>query len=159
MKSFKHHITEVMDKPAKWKEFSSSLKKKKAEFTIGDVRYEITLLFAYTNRTDTGPGSKEEIKSMSVEFSVGDVGGVSKGQGQKHDITGSGNAGKVFATVIDYVKDAVKKDKVLARIFFMGKEQSRQRLYKAIAQRFEKMGLVKNVNTTKGYIIQMDVIK
>tara|TARA_R110000744_G_C18992366_1_gene520729 strand:+ start:99 stop:554 length:456 start_codon:yes stop_codon:yes gene_type:complete len=134
MKSFKKYITEVLDRPLKWKEFTKQPTAREASFDVGEYGYNIRVLIP--------KNAPNMMKTIGVEFTLGSEGGVSKGQGQKHDILKTGNAGVVFATVIDYIKHVVKDEKA-ERILFSGKEQSRRSLYNAILKRMMKMGIIK----------------
>ena len=116
MISFKQYITEVLDRPLKWKEFTKQPTAREASFDVGEYGYNIRVLIP--------KNAPNMMKTIGVEFTLGSEGGVSKGQGQKHDILKTGNAGVVFATVIDYIKHVVKDEKA-ERILFSGKEQSR----------------------------------
>ena len=156
MKSFKQHITEVLDKPLKWSEFIKGNDKRKAEFDVGKYGYVITILLG-----DKGIAKRlgEPLK-MSVEFTLGSEGGVSKGDSQKHEILKTGNAGAVLATVIDYAKHVIKQEKV-GTVIFSGKEQSRQTLYWAILKRMSKMGIIKGGFEQDGkfFVAHVDKIK
>ena len=44
MISFKQHITELFDKPAKWNEFGKWKSRREASFTIDEMDYEILVL-------------------------------------------------------------------------------------------------------------------
>ena len=44
MKSFKHYITEVLDRPLKWKEFTKRPTERQAEFNVGDFGYVIRVM-------------------------------------------------------------------------------------------------------------------
>ena len=140
MKSFNQYITEVLDRPLKWKEFikkpaaSGYPGTREASFDVGEYGYNIRVLIP--------KNPPNQMKTIGVEFTLGSEGGVSKGQGQKHDILKTGNAGAVFATVIDYIKYVVKDEKV-ERILFSGKERSRRSLYNAMLRRMMKMGIIK----------------
>jgi hypothetical protein len=134
MKSFNQYITEVLDRPLKWKEFTKQPTAREASFDVGEYGYNIRVLIP--------KNAPNMMKTIGVEFTLGSEGGVSKGQGQKHDILKTGNAGVVFATVIDYIKHVVKDEKA-ERILFSGKEQSRRSLYNAILKRMMKMGIIK----------------
>jgi len=149
MKSFNQYITEVIDKPAKWKFIpSGEANTLKGVFEIGDVEYEVKggILHGHA-----GPNGSDGV-SLSVTFSVGSIGGVMKGdRSNKFKLSGLGNAGKVFATIIDFIKGVLKKTKdKVDWIMFTAKGSSRQKLYNAMAKRFQKMGLVSKVSTTTG---------
>jgi len=151
MKSFKHYITEVLDRPLKWKEFIKKPTAREASFDVGKYGYNIRVLIPIDAPT--------MMKTIGVEFTLGSEGGVSKGQGQKHDILKTGNAGAVFATVIDYIKHVVKDEKV-ERILFSGKERSRRSLYNAMLKRMVKMGIVKKFNNTgENFVAYVDKVK
>ena len=139
MKSFNQYITEVFDRPLKWKEFTKQPTAREASFDVGEYGYNIRVLIP--------KNAPKQMKTIGVEFTLGSEGGVSKGQGQKHDILKTGNAGAVFATVIDYIKHVVKDEKA-ERILFSGKERSRRSLYNAMLKRMVKMGIVKKFNNT-----------
>ena len=156
MKSFKHYITEILDKPLKWKEFIKQPTRRQASFDVGDFGYVITILIS-----DQGIAKRMGEKAkMSVEFTLGSEGGVSKGQGQKHDILKTGNAGVVFATVIDYTKHVVKQENI-GTILFSGKEESRKSLYKTILKRMVKLGLIKGgfEQDGKQFVAHVDKVK
>jgi len=148
MKSFKHYITEVLDKPLKWKEFIKQPTRRQASFDVGDFGYVITILIS-----DQGIAKRMGEKAkMSVEFTLGSEGGVAKGQGKKHDILKTGNAGAVLATVIDYAKHVIKQEKV-GTVLFSGKEQSRKSLYKAILKRMSQMGIISTFEQDKNQFV------
>ena len=156
MKSFNQYITEILDKPLKWKEFIKTDNERKAEFDVGKYGYVITILIG-----DQGISKRMGEKAkMSVEFTLGSEGGVAKGQGQKHDILKTGNAGAVLATVIDYTKHVVKQENIGA-ILFSGKEQSRKSLYRAILKRMEKLGIIKGgfKQDGKQFVAYVDKLK
>jgi len=156
MKSFNQYITEVLDKPLKWNEFTKAPTRRQAEFNVGEFGYVITMLIS-----DQGIAKRMGEKAkMSVEFTLGSEGGVSKGQGQKHDILKTGNAGAVFATVIDYTKHVIKQENI-GTILFSGKEQSRKSLYKTILKRMAKLGLIKGGFEQDGqqFVAHVDKVK
>jgi len=156
LKSFKHYITEILDKPLKWKEFIKQPTRRQASFDVGDFGYVITILIS-----DQGIAKRMGEKAkMSVEFTLGSEGGVAKGQGQKHDILKTGNAGVVFATVIDYTKHVVKQENI-GTILFSGKEESRKSLYKTILKRMVKLGLIKGgfEQDGKQFVAHVDKVK
>ena len=138
MKSFNQYITEVLDKPLKWKEFIKQPTTREASFDVGEYNYIIKILIS---NKEIARKMGEKV-TIGVEFNLGSEGGVAKGQGDKIAILNTGNAGAVFATVIDYVKYVVKKENV-GTILFSGKEASRQKLYKTILKRMVKLGLIK----------------
>jgi len=156
MKSFKQHITEVLDKPLKWNEFTKAPTRRQAEFNVGEFGYVITMLIS-----DQGIAKRMGEKAkMSVEFTLGSEGGVSKGQGKIHDILKIGNAGVVFATVIDYTKHVIKQENI-GTVLFSGKEESRKSLYKTILKRMAKLGLIKGgfEQDGKQFVAHVDKVK
>ena len=142
MKTFNQYITELFEKPAKWNEFGKWNSRREASFTIDEMDYEILVL---VNRP--GPDSSYIPVTLTVEFSLSGEGGVKKGV--KTSITQTGNASKVLSTVIDYLKYLMKEIKP-EKIVFTAREQSRQKLYFAIAKRMKKLGLVKSIEHKGG---------
>ena len=156
MKSFKQHITEVLDKPLKWSEFIKGNDKRKAEFDVGKYGYVIQILLG-----DKGIAKRlGEPRTMSVEFTLGSEDGVSKGESEKHAILKTGNAGAVLATVIDYAKYVIKQEGI-GKVIFSGKEQSRQKLYWTILKRMSKLGIIKGGFEKDGkfFVAHLDKIK
>jgi hypothetical protein len=139
MKTFKQYITEILDKPLKWREFIKTDIERKAEFDVGDYSYIIWIRLGNKRQAEL----LGEPRKMHLEFILSSEGGVSKGDDDKHLILKTGNAGAVFATVIDYAKHVVKQEKV-KEILFSGKERSRKSLYKAMLKRMKSMGIIKS---------------
>jgi hypothetical protein len=156
MISFKQYIKEVLDKPLKWKEFIDRGNTRLASFDVGKFGYVITVTLG--NKI-IAKRMGEKIK-MSVEFTLGSESGVSKQQGKIHNIIKTGNAGVVFATVIDYVKYIIKQENV-GTVLFSGKEQSRQKLYWAILKRMSRLGIVKGGLEKDGtqFVAHIDKVK
>ena len=139
MKSFNQYITEILDKPLKWREFIKTDIERKAEFDVGDYSYIIWIRLGNKRQAEL----LGEPRKMHLEFILSAEGGVSKGENDKHLILKTGNAGAVFATVIDYAKHVVKQEKV-KEILFSGREKSRKSLYKAMLKRMKSMGIIKS---------------
>jgi len=156
MKSFNQYITEILDKPLKWKEFIKTDNERKAEFDVGDYSYTIWIRLGNKRQAEI----LGEPRKMHLEFMLSSEGGVSKGNDDKHLILKTGNAGAVFATVIDYAKHVVKQEKVKT-ILFSGKEQSRKSLYKTILKRMVKLGLIKGgfKQEDGGFVAHVDKVK
>jgi len=79
----------------------------------------------------------------------------------KHDIkpNGSGNAVKVFATVIEFMKH-VRRNGDADNIVFSAKEPKQQKMYLRLVERYKKLGLIRGVVTSKrGNIIKFEVEK
>lgn len=142
MKSFNEYITELFEKPAKWNEFGNWGHRREASFTIDEMDYEILVLVRRP-----GPDSSYIPVTLTVEFSLSGEGGVRKRI--KTSITGTGNASKVLSTVIDYLKYLMKDIKP-EKIVFTAREQSRQKLYSAVAKRMKRLGLVKSIEHEGG---------
>ena len=155
MKSFQHYITEVFDKPLKWKEYIKTDISRKAHFDVGEYTYTIWIRLGNKRQAEI----LGEPRKMHLEFMLDAEGGVSKGNDNKHLILKTGNAGAVFATVIDYAKHVVKQEEV-KEIIFSGKEKSRKSLYTAMLKRMKRMGLVKSFEQDGGgFVAQVDKIK
>lgn len=94
----------------------------KANFTVGDIPYKF---MAYQD-SDEAPGDWE------VEFVTGKpADGVSP-----FGVTGTGRSSEVFSTVVDIMRDFIrKKAKSIRRIAFAAKEGSRQDLYARMVKR------------------------
>jgi len=146
------YITEILDRPLKWKEFINTDKERKAEFDVGDYSYTIWIRLGNKRQAKI----LGEPRKMHLEFMLSSEGGVSKGNDDKHLILKTGNAGAVFATVIDYAKHVVKQEKV-KEILFSGKEKSRKSLYNAMLKRMKRMGIVKSFEQEHGgFVAQVD---
>jgi len=155
MKSFTQYITEILDKPLKWREFIKTDIERKAEFDVGDYSYIIWIRLGNKRQAEI----LGEPRKMHLEFILSSEGGVSKGENDKHLILKTGNAGAVFATVIDYAKHVVKQEKV-KEIIFSGKEKSRKSLYNAMLKRMKRMGLVKSFEQESGgFVAHVDKVK
>ena len=107
MKSFNQYITEILDKPLKWKEYVKNDTSRKAHFDVGKYTYTIWIRLGNKRQAEI----LGEPRKMHLEFMLDAEGGVSKGNDNKHLILKTGNAGAVFATVIDYAKHVVKQEK------------------------------------------------
>ena len=154
MKSFKQYITELFDKPLKWKEFIKSPKKRKAEFRIGDLGYVIQINLGDARQAKL----LNEPRKAGIEFMLGDEGGVRKGESEKHAILNTGNAALVLSTVIDYVKYVIKQEDI-DQIIFSAKEPSRKKLYWTILKRMSKKGILKGGFEQDGHLFSGNVKK
>ena len=155
MKSFTQYITEILDKPLKWREFIKTDIERKAEFDVGDYSYTIWIRLGNKRQAEI----LGEPRKMHLEFMLDAEGGVSKGSDNKHLILKTGNAGAVFATVIDYAKHVVKQEEV-KEILFSGKEKSRKSLYTAMLKRMKRMGIVNSFDARSGgFVAQVDKVK
>ena len=155
MKSFNQYITEVLDKPLKWNEYVKNDTSRKAHFDVGKYTYTIWIRLGNKRQAEI----LGEPRKMHLEFMLDAEGGVSKGSDNKHLILKTGNAGAVFATVIDYAKHVVKQEEV-KEILFSGKEKSRKSLYNAMLKRMKRMGLVKSFEQESGgFVAHIDKVK
>ena len=126
MISFKHYITEVFDKPYEWGvKQRGSLKPTKPHmegnfkgitykfFPEGDGYGEV-YIYEYDivgPHSVVIPGSpQKQGRAMEMHFAI-DVPDTEGGGEMSGEITGKGNAMRVFATVLDVVKKYVKKNK------------------------------------------------
>ena len=151
MKSFKQYITEILDKPLKWKEYVKNDTSRKAHFDVGEYTYTIWIRLGNKRQAEI----LGEPRKMHLEFMLDAEGGVDKGNDDKHLILNTGNAGAVFATVIDYTKHVVKQEEV-KEILFSGKEKSRKSLYKAMLKRMKRMGIIKSFEQqTNGFVAHL----
>ncbi len=120
MKSFKHYITEVFDKPYEWK-FKENLtiptrdymkgnfKGKVYSFFPADDGYGEVVIYEYDivgPHSVVIPGSpQQQGRAMEMHFAVDSW--LSKAHGTRTmsgEITGEGDAMRIFATVLDIVK-------------------------------------------------------
>ena len=156
MKSFKQYITEILDKPLKWNEFIKTDNERKAEFDVGDYSYVVWIRLGNKRQAEL----LGEPRKAHLEFGLSAEGGVAKGNDNKHLVLNTGNAGAVFATVIDYTKYVIKQEK-LKEILFSGKEKSRQKLYWAILKRMSKLGIIKGGLEKDGpnFVAYVDKVK
>ena len=155
MKSFNQYITEVLDKPLKWREFIKTDNERKAEFDVGDYSYVIWIRLGNKRQAEL----LGEPRKAHLEFGLSAEGGVAKGLG-KHLVRKTGNAGAVFATVIDYTKYIIKQEKI-KEILFSGREPSRQKLYWSILKRMSKLGIIKGGLEKDGpnFVAHVDKVK
>ncbi len=155
MKSFKQYITEILDKPLKWREFIKTDNERKAEFDVGDYSYVVWIRLGNKRQAEL----LGEPRKAHLEFGLSAEGGVAKDLG-KHLVRKTGNAGVVFATVIDYTKYVIKQEK-LKEILFSGKEPSRQKLYWSILKRMSKLGIIKGGLEKDGpnFVAHVDKVK
>ena len=151
MKSFIQFITEILDKPLKWKEYIKNDTSRKAHFDVGEYTYTIWIRLGNKRQAEI----LGEPRKMHLEFMLSSEGGVAKDTDDKHLILKTGNAGAVFATVIDYAKHVVKQEEV-KEIIFSGKEKSRKSLYTAMLKRMKRMGTIKSFEQqTNGFVAHL----
>ena len=153
MRTFKQHITEVFEKPYKWKGGGLPKGRIKAKFDHAVEEYwfktsdggEIELMANHFwfegGKKLASMKVKKEGHAIGIEF-------VKRDAQYKHptyDMTGEGDALKILGTVLDIVKSIIKKHEPVTLYFSAdkgGKEEgSRVGAYGAIVKRFAgKMG-------------------
>lgn len=129
-------VNELFNQPGAWKWVEALGDYVEGEFTVGDQLYLLMM-----TKIDLDP------ETVDVDFAgygfnttgIDDVwivefGMFVKGQPVKYDLTKTGNAGQVFATVVAMMREFKQKRPSVA-FFFTAKEQSRQSFYDAIARR------------------------
>jgi hypothetical protein len=131
MKTFNQYIlTEGFDKPFKWKwDWRGSLGSD-AEFETDDG-LEYTVVFTRYG----GPVWERVGMIWTVEFKIKDF--FKHGYSDPWAITGSGSAFRVFATVIDIMKDFLKSEKPDV-VMFTAVESSRKELYRVMMKRVSR---------------------
>lgn len=126
MKTFNQHITEAFDKPYKY-----TLRKKGSD--------------EYTSKVKLPDGSTLEIQMSGIEWDDDLTSwNVSFTRGDSMDVTGAGDQMRIFATVIDALKQLIKKESPEEIRFSAaktkgatGKQQgSREKLYGRLVKRF-----------------------
>jgi len=142
MKSFAMYMTEIFDSPYKYKWTSTSGKHWKGDFMAGpEPRKGGQRPLHYTvNISGKGRVRNESERVWSVMFYLNDE------TGTNTDITGTGNAPQIFATVIKMIEEFLKKEKPEGEINFVadkGKsagpaDTSRSRLYKILAKKLAR---------------------
>jgi len=71
---------------------------------------------------------------------------------------GAGNAAKVFATVIEFMRYVNKKHQP-SDFVFSAKDEKQQRIYLKLIERYQKLGEINNISTSeKGNIIKFEVV-
>jgi len=160
MKSFKHYITEVFDKPHKWRGGSVAKGSISSDNEYGDMEDYIfktsdggviTLIANHMWRgaePHQGLKIKKEGHTIGIEF-------VKKSKGRNtFDMTGEGDAMRIMATVLDIIKSIIKKHEPMTIFFSADKKEDKLRgaqmvqaktgragAYGAIVKRFAgKMG-------------------
>lgn len=115
-------LREILDEPYEWKWHRKG-------------GYEWLATFAKPPKEGQGPRREDsyivqiEMDEVGVwEIAFGDAAG-------RQGITKSGDSFKIFATVLDIVKDFVKTNKP-EWIRFSAKEMSRDRLYRSLVKRY-----------------------
>ena len=79
----------------------------------------------------------------------------------RHSIrpNGSGNAVKVFSTVIEFMKH-VRRNTGADNIVFSAKDEKQQKMYLKLVERYQKLGIIKGVSASeKGNIIKFELEK
>ena len=128
------YLREIMDKPLPYEWTSKSGGLQTVKFEVGDIDYWVNFYIDYDQLVDA--------KTALIEFVS------SEGQ---FNITGSGNAVKVFSTVFAVIKDFVQRNK-MDYLRFAAKEPSRRKLYKHFIKKYgNKFGYkLANTRETEG---------
>lgn len=129
-------VNELFNQPGAWKWVEALGDYVEGEFTVGNQQYLLML-----TKMDLDPETVDAEFAM-YNFSTGDIDDVwtvefgmfVKGQPMKYDMTKTGNAAQVFATVVAMMQE-FKQKRPSAAFFFTAKEQSRRSFYDAIARR------------------------
>ena len=170
MKSFKHYITEVFDKPYKWS--GGSVKKdsigRPPEKDIGSTpedykfktsdggRVEVVAqhMWIEWDRQVAGMKIKEIGHTIAIEFVKND----------SYEMSGEGDAMRILATVLDIIRSIIKKHNPMTIIFSADKGQDNRKTrtkepsgrvgaYGAIVKRFAgKMGYKSETKDNKSRI-------
>ena len=147
MKSFKHYITELFDKPYKWKiSWGKGISRDTFKEKNGMISYEF--------KTDDGRAC-EVMMHFSKDFSP--KGNYIKAVAEfevddDYELSGKGDAPRIMSTVMDTLKDGIKKMRPEVITFTADKEEGfgqttqktgRAKLYKAMVKRFaNKLGYI-----------------
>ena len=107
-------LTELFTSPTKWQWVDQSADSVVANFVINGVSYQF-------NAWESG-----QYGNWSIEFENEAV-----PTDRRYDITGHGSASTVLATVIDIIRNLVKKREIY-NLSFMAKEANRMKLYMRI---------------------------
>jgi len=118
-------LVELFDTPVKWRWKRQDSRTRVAVFQVGetDMSYPVTYEF-HADRSNSG--------NWEVDFSDvsdDDTGDIS--------ITGAGNAGRVFATVLDILKNFITEEEPV-KVRFSSDELSRSKLYRKMVERFAR---------------------
>ena len=128
-------LTEILNKPAKWKWFKTNWREWIALFIIEDNKY------VFKAETD-------DMERYQITFEIRGTGG------KPHDISKTGSEFKVFATVAEILNEYLKKVKPSV-FWFTAKEPSRAKLYdrfaKLIVRKHPKYKAVSNVKSNQKF--------
>jgi hypothetical protein len=126
-------IAELFSGGKQWKTTFSGSEEYTAEFRAGEIDYTF---HAYKPRVDKEP------EFWDVEFKVTntprsrdrEIDGAEQ-YNKKFGITGTGNSAEVMSTVVDIMRSFLREHNDISKITFSAKEDSRQKLYKAMISR------------------------
>ena len=128
-------LTEILNKPAKWKWFKTNWREWTALFIIDDNKY------VFKAETD-------DMERYQITFEIRGTGG------KPHDISKTGSEFKVFATVAEILNEYLKKVEP-ENFWFSAKEPSRAKLYdrfaKLIVRKHPKYKAVSNVKSNQKF--------
>jgi len=126
----------------------------KGLFKAGDVDYKV---WGRHNHLMSGTSLGENVWEMFFAMCEDEE---DKMHG-RHNIrpNGSGNAVKVFSTVIEFMKH-VRRNTGADNIVFSAKDKKQQRMYLKLVERYQKLGIIKSVSASeKGNIIKFELEK
>jgi hypothetical protein len=127
----------------------------KGLFKAGDVDYKV---WGRYNHLMSGTSLGENVWEMFFAMCNEDEEDKMHG---RHSVkpNGSGNAIKVFSTVIEFMKH-VRRNTGADNIVFSAKDKKQQRMYLKLVERYQKLGIIKSVSASeKGNIIKFEVEK
>jgi hypothetical protein len=133
------YLMELFTQPIQWEYDTHKNDRIAASFIIDDFKYRVYM--GYDSSGSFGLGGPEEIfpKMWEVSFSIAPVTSLGDGDGEADDITGTGNAIKVFSTVIDIIQTTAENLDI-QHLFFTADEPSRIKLYDRMASYFATKG-------------------
>ena len=150
MKSFKQYITELFDKPYKWrKTVWGKFDKEELLSREGTPAGDQAATAEYQFKTDD---DREGIVYMNFQRDFGTKGNYLKAMAEfevsgDYEMSGEGDAPRIMSTVIDALKDAIKWGQPDVIYFTADKEDAydkktgRAKFYKAMVKRFaSKLG-------------------
>ena len=179
MKPFKQYITEVFDKPYKWRggnvakgSITPDNKNAIEKYTFktsdgGTIEVIANHFWIESDWKMAGVTIKETGHTIIIEFVKRDA----QYGHSTHDMTGEGDAMRILATVLDIIKSIIKKHKPMTLIFSANKGQDnrktgtkeptgRARAYGAIVKRFAgKVGYKSDRDDKQASIVRWQLTK
>jgi hypothetical protein len=108
--------------PVPWKWYHITANDAEAIFMVGDIEYVF-----YSYRIE----SNIDIEEWELEFQVNNP----ELRYTRFDVTGTGNSAAVMSTIVDIMRDFLRKYPDVLMLTFSAKEFSRQSLYTKMVQR------------------------